>query len=126
MNDIVKKPDNYADRYDTVADPYAAFANESGPGIVGRLLICRKGDWAIGQESTPVPPEARFLLIVPETMRGWLKWRDSHVVAADMGFVRDNFFVKHRYALDDLDESSGRRTRTARPATLGRRPFVRC
>ena len=31
MHDIVKKPDNYVSRYE--ADPYAAFANESGPGI---------------------------------------------------------------------------------------------
>ena len=74
-----------------VADPYAAFANESGPGIVGRLLSCRKGDWGIGPDNAPVPPEARFLFIVPETMRGWLKWRDGRVVAADMGLVRDTF-----------------------------------
>jgi hypothetical protein len=38
-------------------------------------------------------------------MRGWLKWSEGGVVAADMGFVRDNFPVKHRYALGDLDES---------------------
>ena len=103
MHDIVKKSDNYVSRHE--ADPYAAFANESGPGIVGRLLTCKKGDWAIGQDSTPVPPEARFLFVVPETMRGWLKWRDGRVVASDMGLVRDNFLVKHRYALDDLEES---------------------
>ena len=103
MNDVVKKKNQYLARYEV--DPYAAFANESGPGIVGRLLTCKKGDWAIGQDSTPVPPEARFLFVVPETMRGWLKWRDGRVVASDMGLVRDNFLVKHRYALDDLEES---------------------
>ena len=81
MQDVVKKRDQYLARYDV--DPYAAFANESGPGIVGRLLTCKKGEWAIGQDSTPVPPEARFLLIVPETMRGWMKWRDGRVIASD-------------------------------------------
>ena len=57
MSDVVKKrDDNMRARYE-VTNPYAAFANESGPGIVGRLLTCKKGDWAIGQDSTPVPPE---------------------------------------------------------------------
>ena len=93
MTEIVKRNDAYTARYAVgeAADPYAAFANESGPGIVGRLLSCRKGDWGIGQDNAPVPPEARFLFLVPETMRGWMKWRDSRVVASDMGLVRDNF-----------------------------------
>ena len=37
-------------------------------------------------------------------MRGWLKWAGGVVVAADMGLVGDNFLVKHRYALGDLEE----------------------
>ena len=106
MTEIVKRNDAYTARYAVgeAADPYAAFANESGPGIVGRLLSCRKGDWGIGQDNAPVPPESRFLFLVPETMRGWLKWRDSRVVASDMGLVRDGFAVKHRLALGDPEE----------------------
>ena len=46
-------------------------------------------------------------------MRGWQKWRDGRVIASDMGLVRDNFLVKHRYALDDLEESEWEKTRTA-------------
>jgi hypothetical protein len=42
MQDVVKKKDQYLARYEV--DPYAAFANESGPGIVGRLLTCKKGE----------------------------------------------------------------------------------
>ena len=37
-------------------------------------------------------------------MRGWLKWAGGVIVAADMGLVVDNFLVKHRYALGDLEE----------------------
>ena len=56
MNELVKqRNETYAARYE-VADPYAAFANESGPGIVGRLLACRKGDWGIGSDKTPSRP----------------------------------------------------------------------
>jgi hypothetical protein len=94
----------YVARYQGPEDPYANFANEGGPGIQGKLLTCRKGDWTIGQDATPVPADTRFLLLVPEIMRGWLKWSGGSVIAADMGFVRDNFLVKHRYALGDLDE----------------------
>ena len=63
MSDVVKKKDQYLARYEV--DPYAAFANESGPGIVGRLLTCKKGDWAIGQDSTPVPPRLASSLLSP-------------------------------------------------------------
>ena len=57
MTEIVKRNDAYTARYAVgeAADPYAAFANESGPGIVGRLLSCRKGDWGIGTGQCPRP-----------------------------------------------------------------------
>ena len=54
MNEIIKKPDNYVARYE-VADPYAQFANEGGPGIQGKLLTCKKGVWGIGQDCTRHP-----------------------------------------------------------------------
>ena len=64
-SEIAKRNDSYVQRYDT-GDPYAAFANEGGPGIQGKLLTCKKGEWGIGQDDTPVPPRgARYLFIVP-------------------------------------------------------------
>ena len=48
-----------------LADPYAAFANESGPGIVGRLLACRKGDWGIGRTRPPSRPRLASSLSFP-------------------------------------------------------------
>jgi len=102
-NDVAKRDDTYAARY-AGDDPYANFANESGPGIVGKLLTCRKGDWTVGSDATPVPVGSRFLFVVPETMRGWMKWEGGTITAADMGFVRDGHPLKHRNALGDLDE----------------------
>src|SRR6476660_3566695 len=107
MSTEVAKQTNpsYVARYSANAeDPYAAFAGEGGPGIQGKLLTCSKGDWGIGQDKTPVKAGAEFLFIVPEMMRGWLKWVDHAVAEADMGYVRDNFLVKHRMALGDDDE----------------------
>ena len=106
MNEIITKPDNYAARYEAT-DPYAQFANEGGPGIQGKLLTCKKGVWGIGQDCTPPPLGARYLFITDSMMRGWLKWAGGVVVAADMGLVADNFLVKHRYALGDLEEEEG-------------------
>ena len=108
-NDVAKVEQKaaYVARYDTEpADPYAAFAAEGGPGIKGKLLTCSKGDWSIGADKTPVGEGPQFLFIVPETMRGWLRWQDGAVTDADMGYVRDNFQLKHRAALGDDDESA--------------------
>ena len=62
MNELAKRNDTtYAQRYE-VTDPYAAFAAESGPGIVGSHSSAKK---AIGRSvttATPFLPEARFLL----------------------------------------------------------------
>ena len=104
MNDIVKKADNYAARYDTGDDPYAQFANEGGPGIQGKLLACRKGVYGIGKEATPPPVGACYLFITDSMMRGWLKWAGGVVVDADLGPVGENFLVKHRLALGDPEE----------------------
>ena len=59
-------------------------------------------------------------------MRGWLKWHDGRVVEAEMGYVRDNFPVRHRYSLPDSDETSGRKCQTALLAILGRSPIASC
>ena len=67
---------------------------------------CSKGDWSIGADKTPMGDGPQFLFIVPETMRGWLRWQDGAVTDADMGYVRDNFLVQHRAALGDDDESA--------------------
>ena len=107
MNDIMKKekPDNYVARYEG-ADPYAQFASEGGPGIQGKLLQCKKGDWSIGADGAGVPAGAKYLLLVDTMTRGWLRWQGGIVTSAEMGLVRDGYLVKHRYALGDLDETA--------------------
>ena len=103
------------------------FANEGGPGIQGKLLTCKKGVWGIGQDGTPPPAGARYLFITDTMMRGWLKWAGGVVVAADMGLVCDNFLVKHRNALGDLEEERlGEGPRRRRLVTLGAKPTELC
>ena len=112
--EITTRDDTYAARYET-ADSYAQFANEGGPGIQGKLLTCKKGVWGIGQDCTPPPVGARYLFIADTMMRGWLKWVGGVIVDADMGLVVDNFRVKHRDALGDLEEEEWEKTPDAKP-----------
>ena len=122
-NDLAKVESTnstYIARYGTGEDPYAQFANEGGPGIQGKLATCSKGDWSIGADKTPVKAGTQFLFIVPETMRGWLKWDSSSVADADMGFVRDDFSVSTAPRLVTPMSRSGRRTLTARRGIRGR------
>jgi len=107
-NELAKTDRNaaYVARYNAPSvNPYAAFANEGGPGIVGKHLTNTKGDWGIGEDKAEVPPDTRYLMIVPEALRGWVRFGEHGITDADVGLIRDNFQVKHRYALGDADES---------------------
>jgi hypothetical protein len=104
MNEVVKQNETYVARYTGNEDPYAAFANEGGPGIQGKLLTCKKGEWCIRADSDPVKSGALFLAIVPSMMRGWLKWVDGKIVGDRLGLVAKNFLMPHRYSLGDTDD----------------------
>ena len=52
-------------------------------------------------------------------MRGWMKWEGGTRRRCRDGLRARRFPVKHRYALGDLDESTGRGCPTARPRSLG-------
>jgi hypothetical protein len=91
----------YRDRY---VDPFTAFANEGAPGILGQHLQCKKGDWVIGKDATPVAVGTPFLALMLETRRGWIKFGEDGVTA-DVGLVAEGFMQKHRLALGDTDES---------------------
>ena len=129
MSNAIAKQNHseYLTRYETPnANPYAAFAAEGGPGIRGKLLACRKGEWGVGQDANPVPAGATFLLVVDEIMRGWLKWQGGAVVSADMGYVRDGFKVRHRFALGDNDENEWEKNPDGLRATRGQGATAPC
>jgi hypothetical protein len=96
---------SYVARYADGTDPYTAFANEGGPGIQGKLLTCKKGSWGIGPDADPVKAGALFLMVVPSTMRGMLKWQANSIVNARVGFVADGFLMPDRQTLGDEDEA---------------------
>ena len=126
MNELAKRNDTtYAQRYE-VTDPYAAFAAEGGPGIVGKPLACKKGDWSLGSDGDPVPAEARFLFVVLDTMmRGWLKWHDGRVVDAEMGYVqrplsRQASLLAPRFSTRRVGEDAGWHASRSLGAVLSR------
>jgi hypothetical protein len=96
----------YLERYG--ADPYTNFANESGPGIIGKRLSCVKGEWLCGPDKTPVPVGTLYLALVPTALRGHVRFGPSGIDAADVGLVRENFLMKHRQALGDTDKTAWR------------------
>ena len=106
MNDIVKKkPDSYA--RSVRGRPLRGVCQRERPRHRRPPAHLQEGRLGLSARTAPPSrPRLASSFIVPETMRGWMKWRDSRVVASDMGLVRDNFLVKHRYALDDLEEST--------------------
>ncbi len=107
MSNSVKVADqNYVARYENGGDPYAAFANEGGPGIVGKLLQCKKGEWCIGADNDAVKPGTQYLALVPTSMRGWLRWADGVVADARVGLIAENYLVPHRYTLGDVGEDA--------------------
>ena len=54
----------------TPAIPMPTSPTRAGPGIQGKLLTCKKGDWALGQDEHPAPAAARFLFVIDTMMRG--------------------------------------------------------
>jgi hypothetical protein len=118
----VTKNETYVSRYTGAEDPFAAFANEGGPGIQGKLLTCKKGVWGIGADSDAVKAGTLFLALVPSTMRGWLKWVDGKVVDARMGLVANGFLMPHLYSLPDRDESQWEKNPDGTP----RDPWSKC
>ena len=65
MNEIAKRKDTtYAQRYE-VTDPYAAFAAEGGPGIVGGRSSAKKAIGRSAATATPfLPRHASFSSLI--------------------------------------------------------------
>jgi hypothetical protein len=117
-NEIAIKNSNssYVARYTADAkDPYQAFADEGGPGIQGKLLTCKKGEWCLGADNDTVKGGTLYLAIVPSSMRGWLKWVDNTVADARIGLIAENFLVPHRYTLGDMDEDAWEKSPEGKP-----------
>jgi hypothetical protein len=124
MNEFATPNETYVARYQEQEDPYAAFANESGSMIVGKLLTCKKGAWTVGRDEDAVPAGTRMLALVPSLMRGMVKWVGGSIVDAKMGLVKDGFLVPHRYTLGDLDEDQWEKAPNGEPRDPWARSFV--
>jgi hypothetical protein len=120
--ELTKRNEGYVTRYGGTENPYAAFANEGGPGIVGRLLTCKKGEWCIGADNDTVKPGTSYLAVVTSMRRGYLKWRDNKVVGDRMGLVAEGFLMPHASSLDDRDEETWEKNPDGTP----RDPWSKC
>jgi hypothetical protein len=121
-NELATKQNNdtYLARYQTAGDGFSSFASEGGPGIIGTMMRCSKGDWSVGQDKDPLPA-GTYVVVMDSMSRGWVKWVGNQIVDARVHAVTENLPVPHRYMLNDLDETTWEKNPDGTP----RDPWVR-
>ena len=107
----VAVPDNrsYRDRYlDEVAP-----AN-----IVGRMIkFSKEGTFVTHDDGQEVSESSEFTVLADETLIGWIKFNgDGEPPSREMGLLYDNFIMKPRESLGDLDEAQWEEGLDGRPA----------
>jgi hypothetical protein len=94
MNALV--PKNEYSGFDRIA------AEETG----GRIIkFSKDGHWIAGLDEENLDG-CKMLADMDNLAVGWRKWKDSKIVANDVGFVRDNFIPKERNELDEVNEAT--------------------
>jgi hypothetical protein len=122
-NDLVNRNAQYVARYQD-EDGYRSFAAEGAPGIVGKRLNFTKGDFTIGgRDRVDAPKGARYLVIMPDCMRGLVKWGEHGITDAHVGRVSECYRPPHRGALSDPEESSWPTGQDGRPRDPWQRYF---
>jgi hypothetical protein len=83
-------------------DPYGEIAMEGG-GQFGRILKYRKGEWLQGETTISLGTE--FVALIPEAMRGDVRFQDGRPVDQRIGLIRERAKFARRADLGFTDES---------------------
>jgi hypothetical protein len=89
----------------TQVSPWREAVNDEAGANFGIFLKFAKGEWLLGEEGSPVPPEARFVANMDEIYRGWVRWWDGKPTDHLIGRVIDRHHVQKREELGNLDQS---------------------
>lgn len=87
-------------------DPWTEVANEAG-GQFGKILKYVKGQWWQGENE--VARGTEFVALVPEAMRGDVRFQDGKPVEQRLGYIRDRFRFAPRAELGFTDEGQWER-----------------
>ena len=93
-------------------DPYAEIAAEGG-GQFGKILKFVKGVWSHDDDVIAIGTE--FLALIPEAMRGDVRFQNGAPVERRIGFIRDRFKFARREDLGFTDESKWERDKKGNP-----------
>ena len=103
-NDLAtQRNETYLQRYDAGTTPIAQFATEGGPGIQGKLSLARRGAGA-SAKTAPRPRRRALPLHCRQHDARMAQVGGRRRRRRRYGLVADNFLVKHRLALGDLEE----------------------
>jgi hypothetical protein len=111
-NNLVNKKPMAAITLPVDDDPWSEVANEGG-GQFGKVLKYVKGEWSHADNSIPIGTE--FLVLVPEAMRGDVKFQDGKPIEQRLGLIRDRAKFAKRADLGDTDESLWEKDKNGRP-----------
>jgi hypothetical protein len=83
-------------------DPYGEIAMEGG-GQFGKILKYRKGEWLHGEATISLGTE--FLALIPEAMRGDVRFQDGKPVDQRIGLIRERAKFARRADLGFTDDT---------------------
>jgi hypothetical protein len=110
MSSLIKKPT--AISMPAADDPWSEVAHEGG-GQFGKILKFIKGQWLHADATIATGTE--FLALMPEALRGDVKFQDGKPVEQRLGLVRNRAKFAKRADLGDLDQSLWDKDKTGRP-----------
>jgi hypothetical protein len=93
-------------------DPYAEVAMEGG-GQFGKILKYAKGQWS--HDDAEVPLGTEFCALMPEAMRGDVRFQNEKPVEQRIGFIRDRAKFARREDLGFTDEALWERDKKGNP-----------
>jgi hypothetical protein len=93
-------------------DPFAEVANEGG-GQFGKILKYNKGEWTHAAKVVALGTE--FLVLMPEALRGDVKFQDGKPVEQRLGLIRDRAKFAKRADLGDTDQALWETDKNGKP-----------
>jgi hypothetical protein len=101
-------------------DPWLALANEGGSQF-GKLIKFAKGEWT--HKDGPVAIGAEFVVLMPQAMRGWVRFADGRPADYRLGYIRDGAKFVDRAELGFTNRDEWPRDKRGEPTDPWQRQY---